>query len=74
MTQPSIGPNGKDKILWQAPAIAAYVGRDIRTVYALLQRGELPAVKIGRRWMTTEERLDAFIREALGCAQQPNRE
>jgi hypothetical protein len=50
------------EILWGVKAIAAEIGlaetpADIRRVNYLLERGHLPAEKIGRRWATTRARL-----------------
>jgi len=33
----------------------------VRTVYSLLESGELPGVKIGRVWRVSEDDLQAFI-------------
>jgi hypothetical protein len=47
----------RDDILWGAQAIADAIGRDVRDVYYLLQRGLIPATKTGDIWTTTRSRL-----------------
>lgn len=37
------------------------IGRS--TVYELIDRGEIPAVRVGRQYRVEPERLDAYLRE-----------
>ena len=43
-----------------APAVAAYLGVTLRTVYAIIDEGQLPAFKI-RRVRLKRADLDAFL-------------
>lgn len=54
----------RDELIWGADAIAAEIGRDPRQVYHLLSSGELPAKKVGGRWVVPRRRLWAFFDEA----------
>ena len=49
----------RDDILWGAQAIADELGRDVRAVYFLCQRGLLDVSKVGDVWTTTRTRLRA---------------
>lgn len=45
-----------------SPAEAAeYLGVNIRTVYALLKSGELPARKVGQQWRIHKQALVAYL-------------
>ena len=44
-------------LIWGAAAIAAALGRTARSVYHLLEAGELPARKVGGRWVASREAL-----------------
>jgi hypothetical protein len=57
-TAPS--PDG-DEILWGAAAIAAEIGLTSRATFHLLSKGELPARKVGARWVASRARLRAYI-------------
>lgn len=52
--------------------VANYLQLDIQTVSRMAQRGELPAVKVGREWRFKKEYLDAKFDDELKrklCAQ-----
>ena len=68
MTRPAGNPANSvedlDRVLWGAANIAAEAnlftedGRpDERKAFYLLERGHLPATKVGRQWVTTPRRL-----------------
>ena len=44
-------------ILWGAQAIAREINREVQITYYMLQRGQIPATKIGETWTTTRTRL-----------------
>jgi hypothetical protein len=46
-----------DTPIWGAARIAREVGLDRAQAYHLLSRGLLPARRVGRRWVTTRDRL-----------------
>jgi hypothetical protein len=51
-----------DAPLWGAEEIAPVIKRSLRQTYHLLQRGYLPAIKVGPLWTSTRRRL----RRAVG--------
>jgi excisionase family DNA binding protein len=56
---------------------AQYLRLHPDTMYRLLQRGDLPALKVGRQWRVRRSDLDAYLRgEAPGAdakrPQQPS--
>jgi len=48
--------------------VAKRFGVNTTTVYRLVQRGKLPAFKIGKQWRFSERRLDEWVadRERVG--------
>lgn len=48
-------------LAWGVGEIAAVVERDERATYHLLARGQLPARKVGGRWVASRARLRAFL-------------
>ena len=48
--------------------VAKRFGVNVTTVYRLVQRGKLPAFKIGHQWRVSEARLEEWVadRERLG--------
>lgn len=51
-----------DQIRWMStPAVADYLGVNPRTVYRLIDEGELPAYKIGRVIRLQESDVAAFV-------------
>jgi hypothetical protein len=47
-------------LVWAAAAIARVIGRPRTAVYHMLERGFLPAKRIGGRWAASRERLLAI--------------
>jgi len=43
--------------------VAKYLQLHTQTVSRMAQRGDLPAVKIGRHWRFRKDTLDAFLEE-----------
>jgi hypothetical protein len=58
----------RDNLLWGAQAIADFIGRDVRDVYYLLQRGLLDADKCGDLWVSTRTRLHRQFNEGRAKA------
>ncbi|RWF41854.1 MAG: hypothetical protein EOS65_10955 [Mesorhizobium sp.] len=46
-----------DKIIWGAKAIGQEIDRTERQTFHLLERGLLPATKVGDQWTSTRRRL-----------------
>ena len=48
-------------LVWGVEEIASAIGREERATYHLLSRGELPARKVGGRWVASKRKLHAFL-------------
>jgi hypothetical protein len=46
-----------DDILWGCAAIAEAIGRNARVTFYMLEKGRLPAKKIGRQWCASRKAL-----------------
>jgi len=44
---------------------AEYLRINIYTAYRMVEKGELPGMKIGRLWRFTQEDIDKFMRSLL---------
>lgn len=65
-------PQGRrPRAVWGAKGIAEYVNTTERRAYDLLERGIIPARKIGNGWQSTDLELDDFL---LGRPAAPDRE
>ena len=53
------------ELLWGAEAIGAVIGRSARATFHLLEKGELPAKKIGGRWVIERGKLLAAFTEMM---------
>jgi hypothetical protein len=54
-------------LLWGVDEIAGAIGRDRSAVYYLLSKGDLPAKKVGGRWVASKRRLLAFLTGEAGA-------
>ena len=61
------GPEPLD-LIWGADGMAAEIGLPRRSVFYMLERGFLPAKKIGRKWVISRAELRATFRQALAKA------
>lgn len=50
-------------LLWGAAAIAAFLGRTRRQTFGMLEAGELPARKVGARWVASRKKLREHFEE-----------
>ncbi|MBX5008157.1 DNA-binding protein [Rhizobium lentis] len=48
-------------LVWGAEAIGELIGRSSRITFHMLERGELPAKKVGGRWVVERSKLIAFF-------------
>jgi hypothetical protein len=55
-------------LVWGAGAIAKVIGRPISATYHMLERGFLPAKRIGGRWAASRQRLLAIADPAEPAA------
>jgi hypothetical protein len=51
-------------LIWGAEEIAKLIGRSTRATFHMLDNGELPAKKVGGRWVAERSKLIAFFMEA----------
>lgn len=51
------------ELVWGASAIARIIGRTDRQTFHLLQSGELPAKKVGDRWVADRDELIRFFKQ-----------
>jgi hypothetical protein len=58
MTQPE--PETLD-LIWGAASIAAAIGKTKRATFHLLERGVIPARKIGNQWCASRRKLQAHF-------------
>jgi hypothetical protein len=54
---------GDDTVLWGAESIGAALNLTARQAFHLLERGHLPATKIGGRWASTKRKLLARVHQ-----------
>jgi hypothetical protein len=50
-------------LIWGADAIAKLIGRSQRATFHMLDSGELPAKKVGGRWVAERSKLIRFFME-----------
>lgn len=49
------------RLTWTPEEAAPRLGVGVKAVHALIRRGELPAVRVGRRWFVPRQALVEFI-------------
>jgi len=54
---------GKLDLIWGGEEIAKMIGRSRRQTFHMLDSGELPAKKVGNRWVIERSKLIAFFME-----------
>ena len=55
--------NPKIDLVWEVSEIARLIGRSERATFHMLGKGELPARKVGGRWVAERSKLVAFFME-----------
>ncbi len=50
-------------LIWEVSEIAKLIGRSERATFHMLNKGELPARKVGGRWVAERSKLIAFFME-----------
>lgn len=51
------------ELVWEVEAIAKIIGRSQRQTFHLLATGQLPAKKVGGRWVAERGKLLSFFME-----------
>ncbi len=49
------------ELIWEVSEIAKLIGRNERQTFHLLSSGQLPAKKVGGRWVAERSKLIAFF-------------
>jgi hypothetical protein len=57
------------KPVWGAKAIAKAIDRPLRATFALLEKGAIPAKKVGRRWVSNQDALRKVFSELNGVGE-----
>ena len=52
-------------LIWGVSAIARLIGRSDRQTFHMVSTGEIPAKKVGGRWVAKREALERFFEETL---------
>ncbi|TKV76743.1 DNA-binding protein [Rhizobium sp. AU243] len=51
-------------LVWGGEEISKVIGRTPRVTFSLLEKGEIPAKKVGGRWVASRQKLIDFLVEA----------
>ncbi|PWE55595.1 hypothetical protein DEM27_15490 [Metarhizobium album] len=54
-------PDSSLELVWGAAEIAKLIGRSPRSTFHMLDNGELPAKKVGGRWVAERNQLIRFF-------------
>lgn len=54
-------------LIWSAEGIATAIKRTTRETYALLERGHLPARKIGKQWVASRQALVEYFNASVAA-------
>lgn len=55
--------HGELDLVWEVEAISRLIGRTPRQTFHMLKSGQLPAKKVGGRWVAERNKLIAFFLE-----------
>ncbi|WP_033051260.1 helix-turn-helix domain-containing protein [Sinorhizobium medicae] len=55
-------PKENLELIWGATEIAKLIGRSPRATFYMLDNGEIPAKKVGGRWVVERSKLIAFFK------------
>lgn len=66
MTAVTTDTSGPLDIIWGVDSIAKLIGRTERQTFHLLSTGQLPAKKVGNRWVVERGALIRFFMESAG--------
>jgi hypothetical protein len=56
--------SGPLDLIWGAEEISKLIGRSTRATFHILDSGELPAKKVGGRWVAERSKLIAFFMDS----------
>jgi len=49
-------------LVWEVAEIAKLIGRSQRSTFHMLSKGDLPARKVGGRWVASKSEIERFFR------------
>lgn len=52
-----------NQYIWGAAEIATLIGKSTRATFHLLEKGELPAKKVGGRWVTSRGQIEKHFED-----------
>jgi hypothetical protein len=55
----------KPQVIWGAKRIAKEIDRTPRATFHLLDTGQLPGKRVGRRWCVTRQALSKFFSDMM---------
>lgn len=64
MTTVSTTQDQSIDLIWEVSEIAKLIGRTERQTFHLLSAGQLPAKKVGNRWVASRSKLIEFLTSA----------
>ncbi len=50
-----------DRRAYTPEEVARMLGLHLNSVYAMLKAGDIPAVRVGRKWLISKRRFDAWF-------------
>jgi excisionase family DNA binding protein len=63
---PPRASQSKQRVTWTVHETAERLGLTLSTVYAYIESGELPAVRLGRRLLVPREAVERLVENAMG--------
>lgn len=58
------------ELVWGGDAIAKVIGRTSRVTFKLLESGQLPAKKVGNRWVAERSKLITFFTDTTTAVKE----
>jgi excisionase family DNA binding protein len=54
-------PSSRDPVVYTVPEVARLLGLSLGVTYMLLREGEIPARRMGARWVIPKERFHTWL-------------
>lgn len=51
----------RQRVMLTASEVALYLRLHVMTIYRMAQRGELPAMRVGRQWRFRRDQIDRWL-------------
>ena len=65
-TSPATAARPQQRVTWTVHETAERLGLTVSTVYAYIDSGQLPAVRLGRRLLIPREAVERLVERAMG--------